>query len=393
MFAEPAGDADDALRTVMSSRLPDLEDTIPVSRVAASAVEESHGVDDPMPSCDTAAPHDLPRASELPRAAERLSRVNDDATVVLEGDAFTAAAQAFGFDADADSETATGAARETGAARQTVTAAPAAATSAASTPAASRRPRVLRNILAGGASVGVMGVACLLTVSMTLPAGAVAAAQGPGAQTVTSLVAPQKEGTGANAVDEDEIQAFVASSDVQTEQLARSENYSTVSLAEVAAQEGINYSTDVFTNDPDAAIQWPFIVGTSMSYGYGMRDGRLHEGIDFTPGSGAPIQAIADGTVRTATESDGAYGVSVYIDHVIDGQVITSHYAHMQYGSLRVQAGDKVKVGDTVGLVGNTGRSFGAHLHFELIVNGSTIDPMPWLKENAGRYDGVAPVS
>ncbi|WP_429977823.1 M23 family metallopeptidase [Microbacterium sp. NRRL B-14842] len=81
-----------------------------------------------------------------------------------------------------------------------------------------------------------------------------------------------------------------------------------------------------------------------MSYGYGMRSGRLHEGIDFVPGNGAPIQAIADGTVRIATEQGAAYGVTVYIDHVIDGSVITSHYSHMQYGSLQVKAGDKVKV-------------------------------------------------
>lgn len=89
--------------------------------------------------------------------------------------------------------------------------------------------------------------------------------------------------------------------------------------------------------------------------------------------------------MRIATEQGGAFGVTVYIDHVIDGQVITSHYSHMQYGSLNVKAGDTVKVGTIVGKTGNTGRSYGAHLHFELIVNGSTIDPMPWLKENAGR--------
>jgi murein DD-endopeptidase MepM/ murein hydrolase activator NlpD len=105
------------------------------------------------------------------------------------------------------------------------------------------------------------------------------------------------------------------------------------------------------------------------------------------------VQSIADGTVRIATESGGNYGVTVYIDHMIDGQLITSHYAHMQYGSLRVVAGQKVKVGDIIGKVGNTGRSYGAHMHFELIVDGSTIDPQPWLYENAGRYDGVSPVS
>ena len=46
----------------------------------------------------------------------------------------------------------------------------------------------------------------------------------------------------------------------------------------------------------------------------------------------------------------------------------------------------KVKVGDTIGKVGNTGRSYGAHLHFEIIINGSTVDPLAWMRKNAGRY-------
>lgn len=249
---------------------------------------------------------------------------------------------------------------------------------------ARRRPP-MRKFLAVGATVGVMSLAGLLAVGMTLPAEAVAAVQGGQNLSATSLVA--SSGGAAASDADDEIQAFVTSSDVQNESLARSDSFSTMSLIEVASQEGINYSNTVFSNDPDAAIQWPFKVGVGMSSGYGMRWGRLHEGIDFVPGEGAPIQAIADGTVRIATEQGGAYGVTVYIDHVIDGQVVTSHYSHMQYGSLQVTAGQKVKVGDIVGHTGNTGRSYGAHLHFEIIINGSTIDPLPWLRENAGRYE------
>ncbi|MEV4777429.1 peptidoglycan DD-metalloendopeptidase family protein [Microbacterium sp. LWH12-1.2] len=248
---------------------------------------------------------------------------------------------------------------------------------------APRRSYSVRRFVTIGATVGVMSLAGLLAVSMTLPTEAVAAAQAPQAAAVTSLVTASK--TAKDDAPEGEIQAYVASSDVQNESLERAEDFSTVSYLDIAAEQGIRYSGEVYTNDPDAAIQWPFLVGVGMTYGYGMRDGRLHAGIDFVPGNGAPIQAIADGTVRTATEQGGGYGVTVYIDHIIDGAVITSHYAHMQYGSLRVKAGDTVKVGDIVGLTGDTGNSYGAHLHFELIVNGSTIDPMPWMKENAGR--------
>ncbi|WP_307295019.1 M23 family metallopeptidase [Microbacterium natoriense] len=245
---------------------------------------------------------------------------------------------------------------------------------------ARRRPQ-FRKVVTFGATVGVMGLAGLLAVSMTMPAEAIAATGSDGTATM-SLVAASST---SSAKTDGQIQAFVTSSDVQNETLARAEDFSTVSLVDLASEQGIKFSDSVFTNDPDAAIQWPFLVGVSMSSGYGPRWGRMHEGIDFTPGEGAPIQAIADGTVRIATEQGGGYGVTVYIDHVIDGQVITSHYSHMQYGSLKVKAGDTVKVGDIVGDTGNTGHSFGAHLHFEIIVNGKTIDPLPWLRTNAGR--------
>lgn len=248
---------------------------------------------------------------------------------------------------------------------------------------APRKRRSRRKLVAAGATMSIMGVAGMLAVSMTLPAEAVAAAQGISVQAATSLVAAT-EGT-ASDVSDDEIQAYVASSDVHNDTIERAEDYSTLSLGDLAAEQGIAYSNSVYTNDPNAAIQWPFIVGVGMSYGYGMRDGRLHEGLDLVPGAGAPVQAIADGTVRIATESGGNYGVTVYIDHIIDGALITSHYSHMQYGSLRVKPGETVKVGDIIGLVGNTGRSYGAHMHFELIVNDSTIDPLPWLQKNAGR--------
>jgi murein DD-endopeptidase MepM/ murein hydrolase activator NlpD len=245
---------------------------------------------------------------------------------------------------------------------------------------ARRRPQ-FRKVVAFGATVGVMGLAGLLAVSMTMPAEAIAATGSDGTATM-SLVAASSS---ASEKTDGQIQAFVTSSDVQNETVAAAQDFSTVSLVDLASEQGIKFSDSVFTNDPDAAIQWPFLVGVSMSSGYGPRWGRMHEGIDFTPGEGAPIQAIADGTVRIATEQGGGYGVTVYIDHVIDGHVITSHYSHMQYGSLKVKAGDTVKVGDIVGNTGNTGHSFGAHLHFEIIVNGKTIDPLPWLRTNAGR--------
>lgn len=251
---------------------------------------------------------------------------------------------------------------------------------------APRKPRpsrgtAFKRVAAASFSVSVMGIVGLMTVGMTTPAQAVAAASGVDA--TMSVIAP---GEGMlSEIDAEEIQAYVAPSSIEADTLDRTGTYDTTTIAELASQAGIRNFSNLFVNDPNSPIQWPFAVGVTMSYGFGMRSGRMHEGIDFTPGAGAPIQAIADGTVRVASEAGGAYGVHVIIDHMIDGQLVSSHYAHMQYGSLQVSPGQTVTVGTILGRTGNTGRSYGAHTHFEILINGTTpIDPMPWLREHAG---------
>ena len=246
-----------------------------------------------------------------------------------------------------------------------------------------RAGRMRRIATTAVASVGVMGIVGMLAIGLTTPVGAVAA---PAAVQNPAAVAASVDGAETAAAPEDDIQAFVAPADVTGEALEVTAEFESQTFAEIAAAEGINTANAAFTNDPTADIQWPFSVGVGISSYYGYRWGRLHEGVDFVPGNGAPVQAIADGTVRIATESGGAYGVTVYIDHVIDGQLVTSHYAHMQYDSLRVVAGQQVKVGDIIGLTGNTGRSYGAHMHFEIIIGGTTIDPLPWLQQWANTH-------
>lgn len=248
------------------------------------------------------------------------------------------------------------------------------------TDAPRRRGRALTRVATASFSVGVLGVVGLLTVGMTTPLEAVAAAKGT---TGAAFLAQTADDVDAS---EEDIQAYVAPSDVQKVTVERSsDNYEATSLAQIAAESGIANFSNFFVNDPSSAVQWPFAVGVPITYGFGMRSGNMHEGMDFVPGAGAPIQAIADGTVRIATESGGAYGVTVVIDHVIDGELISSRYAHMQYDSLQVETGDQVAVGTFIGRTGNTGRSFGAHMHFELLAGGSTaMDPEPWLREHAG---------
>lgn len=132
-------------------------------------------------------------------------------------------------------------------------------------------------------------------------------------------------------------------------------------------------------------VQWPVPSSTPMSSAFGYRScagcSSDHKGIDLNPGDGYPIQAIADGVVVTAEES-GALGAHVIIEHTVDGQLVRSVYAHMRSGSITVSVGQSVARGQQVGQVGNTGLSTGPHLHFGIMVDGSEIDPVPWLLAN-----------
>lgn len=242
-----------------------------------------------------------------------------------------------------------------------------------------------RRATTASATVGAMGIVGLLAIGMTTPAEAVAGAGNSAATASVSLASSSSPSAASKkSIAADEIQAYVSPADSQVVALDRSE-YATASTADIAAESGISHYSNFFTNNANSAIQWPFAVGVSISYGFGVRSGVMHDGLDFTPGEGAQIQAVADGVVRTATESGGGYGVMIIIDHVIDGQLVSTRYGHMQYGSLKVKTGDTVKVGQIIGLVGDTGHSFGAHLHFEVLENGTTaIDPLPWLRQHAG---------
>jgi murein DD-endopeptidase MepM/ murein hydrolase activator NlpD len=116
---------------------------------------------------------------------------------------------------------------------------------------------------------------------------------------------------------------------------------------------------------------WP-VNGVVVS-GFGMRWGRMHEGIDIAAGSGTPIWAAAAGTVIHAGWL-GGYGNLVVVDH---GNGLATAYAHAS--AILVAVGQHVSQGETVSLVGSTGNSSGPHLHFEVRVNGVAVDPLLYL--------------
>ncbi|QRY40242.1 M23 family metallopeptidase [Microbacterium hominis] len=254
---------------------------------------------------------------------------------------------------------------------------------------APRRPRataVVKRMAAASFSVGVMAVVGLLAVGTTTPAAAIASASDTTTSTSTStaVTASQKLTTGSGS----QIQAFVASGAEQPNALDRPESYNVTSMAELAAESGVRLFANTWVNDPTSPIQYPFPVGVPISAAFGSlayesEFATPHNGVDLTPGEGAEIHAVAAGTVRIATEAGGDYGVTVLIDHIIDGQLVSTRYGHMQYGSLQVKQGDKVTAGQVIGRVGQTGKATGPHLHLEVLLGGTTrIDPMPWLAEH-----------
>ena len=142
------------------------------------------------------------------------------------------------------------------------------------------------------------------------------------------------------------------------------------SNAQVTAQIQASGSSSYSSTPSASGLIWP--VNGPVVSPFGMRWGRLHAGIDIAAGYGTPIHAAASGTVIFAGWM-GGYGNFVIIDH---GGGLSTGYAHQS--SIAV-GGGSVSQGQVIGYVGCTGHCFGPHLHFEVRINGSPVDPMGYL--------------
>jgi murein DD-endopeptidase MepM/ murein hydrolase activator NlpD len=254
-----------------------------------------------------------------------------------------------------------------------------AASSAPAAPAQSKagvlRP-LGRRIVAKTSVVVAMGFVALMAVATSVPAEALLTADDVKAATLLAKSSASHEpGQSIVASGADSIT-------VQTD------GYETSTIAEAAAASGIRMEA-TFVNNPNGTVQWPFAVGVHVGDRFGYRDcagcSSNHGGQDFNPGLGAEIQSIADGVVTLAEDGEGSLGVHMMIEHEINGDTITSVYAHMQHGTMLYSVGDIVKAGDVIGNTGNTGMSTGPHLHFEIRlggINGTKVDPLDWLYAN-----------
>ena len=141
---------------------------------------------------------------------------------------------------------------------------------------------------------------------------------------------------------------------------------------QIAAASGYSSLPPGPMTAPSAAgLVWP--LSGPVTSGFGIRWGRMHEGIDIGVPTGTPIRAAKGGTVIMASYN-GGYGNYTCVDH---GGGLSTCYAHQ--AGFAVSTGQRVSRGQVIGYSGNTGSSTGPHLHFEVRINGAAQDPMAYL--------------
>ena len=113
---------------------------------------------------------------------------------------------------------------------------------------------------------------------------------------------------------------------------------------------------------------------------------REHHGVDYLIPEGTAVFATADGIVQSLSEKNTTHGKAITIDH---GNGYQTSYSHLL--DIRVKKGDKVKRGDIIAMSGNSGLSFAPHLHYEVIFNGTRVDPVHYffLELNAEEYQRI----
>jgi len=136
---------------------------------------------------------------------------------------------------------------------------------------------------------------------------------------------------------------------------------------------GFSLSRSIITKKVNLGISLVKPVSGIVTSRFGARWGSTHTGTDIGAPSGTPIKAVAGGTVIFSGWK-GTLGKFIVVDH---GNGIQSYYAHCS--SLLVSKGDSVSAGQQIGKVGNTGRSTGPHLHFEIRKNGAAVNPQNYI--------------
>lgn len=176
-------------------------------------------------------------------------------------------------------------------------------------------------------------------------------------------------------------QELAVGGDISSSEMAMSDSL-IASVEEVAAIGSGGKVTNIFAL-PNSKSRYPFDTEVPLTDGFGYRSAPVagfHDAQDLAPGGGTPIRVVASGLVTEAgVAADGWCGFALTVQHQINGQDVESRYCHMQTNSHTYQVGDFVDIGDIAGRVGNTGLSFGNHLHLIVKKSGISVDPLPFL--------------
>jgi len=157
-------------------------------------------------------------------------------------------------------------------------------------------------------------------------------------------------------------------------------------LEVVSEKVPLSAERDGFSMSYYTPVQWPVDPSSPLTSYFGPRAApcaacsSYHHGIDYTPGYGAAVHAIADGVVVSRNIS--GLGTFVTLQHTIDGMTVYSVYGHLVAGS-NTPVGTHVRMGDVIGRAGNTGDTSGPHLHLAIMLGDyNFIDPLPWMKRH-----------
>lgn len=259
---------------------------------------------------------------------------------------------------------------------------------------APRRHRLRGGIVRPMRTVAVLSAVGALVTAIALPAFASGAPAPDGSATTTQQLAAghaqsivvASEATAAP----DARSAFAATTPQEIEQKKAEE--AALAAAKAAAEAAAarpataSVASGIASIAQPGQVIYPMAGGSyTLTDGFGApRSGRSHMGQDFAAPIGTPIYAAADGCVTISQSGYGGYGETIEIAHpaLSGASAISTLYGHMNYGSRAVQVGQCVTAGQYLGAVGNTGWVSGSCLHFEVLVNGTEIDPLAWLQVN-----------
>jgi len=190
-----------------------------------------------------------------------------------------------------------------------------------------------------------------------------------------------RAGAAARALADARAQADARASAAATAAASTAANAAANAGARAAAQASQSAATTVVHQV--GRFLWPASGPFTSTFGWRMHPifhvMRFHAGIDIGASYGAPVSAAADGVVTSAGDASG-YGTLVVISHgTRGGQDLSTAYAHMS--QLLVSVGQHVGRGQQVGAVGNEGNSTGPHLHFEVRLDGSPVDPLGYVSQ------------